>query len=138
MSDLRLPDINRVQIAGRLGHAPELRHSSDGTPVCEFSVAISKRWKQKDGTTKEKTIWMRVEAWRAQAQYLADTLRKGAAVYVEGELTQTEGKDSKPHTRIRANRVQPLEWGEKSETPHARTAPHADTREATGDEDFAF
>lgn len=54
MPDLRIPEINRVCIAGSLGHAPELRHSSDGTPVCEFSVAIAKRWKQKDGTTGQR------------------------------------------------------------------------------------
>ncbi len=74
-------------IAGRLGNDPELRYTGDGTPVVNFSVAVSKRWTDKEGETQERTTWFRVTAWRKLAEVCANYLSKGRMVLVDGEVS---------------------------------------------------
>ena len=58
-----MPALNRVQLIGRLGKDPESKFTPTGKKVVHFSVAISNRWKNKEGQSQEYTEWVNVEAW---------------------------------------------------------------------------
>ena len=77
----------KVIIVGNLGRDPEMRYMSDGTPVTNFSVATTRKWKNPDGSQSEETTWFRVAAWRRQAEIAAQYLSKGSPVMVEGRMT---------------------------------------------------
>ncbi len=77
----------KVIIVGNLGNDPELRYTADGTPVTTLSVATNRRWKNRDGSQGEETVWFRVSVWRGQAEPCANYLSKGRQVMVEGRMT---------------------------------------------------
>ena len=86
----------KVIVAGNLGSDPALRYTPDGTPVTSFSVAVNRRWTDKDGRQQERVVWFRVTAWKRLAETCAQYLAKGRPVLVEGTLTEPkpyEGKD---------------------------------------------
>ena len=58
MSDFRMPDVNHVQIAGRLTRDPELRYLPSGMAVCKMGLAVSRFYKTKDGEKKEETLFI--------------------------------------------------------------------------------
>jgi single-strand DNA-binding protein len=75
-------------LVGHLGGDPEMRYTSTGVPVTNFSLAVSKRRTTADGETQDKTIWFRISTWRRQAEIAAQYLTKGAKVMVIGEIEQ--------------------------------------------------
>jgi len=77
---------HKLTIVGNLGRDPEMRYTSDGTPVTNFSVATNRRWTNRDGSQGEETIWFRVTAWRRMAEVCNEYLEKGRQVLVEGRL----------------------------------------------------
>ena len=82
-----MSSLNKVQIIGRLGKDPELRHFNDGTAVANLSVATSERWKDKTtGEQKEQTEWHRVVLTARLAEIAGQYLKKGALAYFEGKL----------------------------------------------------
>lgn len=85
--------INQVNLLGRIGKDPELKNAG-GVPVCNFSVATSKTWKDEGGEKHEKTQWTDVVCFRKTAEIAAKYLSKGRQVYVTGEL-QTSSWDDK-------------------------------------------
>jgi single-strand DNA-binding protein len=76
----------KVIIVGYLGRDPEMRYTSDGTPVTNFSVATNRKWTNADGSQGEETAWFRVTAWRRLAETCNQYLQKGRQVLVEGQL----------------------------------------------------
>lgn len=79
--------VNKVILIGRLGKDPEIKYFQDGTAVCNFSIATSEEWKDKNtGEKKEKTEWHRIVAFRKLAEICGEYLSKGKQVYVEGRL----------------------------------------------------
>jgi single-strand DNA-binding protein len=76
-----------------------LPYTTDGTPVCNFSVATTERKKDKSGEYQDVTTWFRVNLWRRQAEVANQYLSKGKLVYVEGRLSQTEYQDRDGNTR---------------------------------------
>ena len=55
-------------VVGYLGRDPEMRYTSSGVPVTNFSIATTRKWTSQDGTPGEKTTWFRVTAWRKLAE----------------------------------------------------------------------
>jgi single-strand DNA-binding protein len=102
--------VNKVVIIGHLGRDPEIRHSQQGTPVTNISIATSENWIDKNtGEKQEKTEWHRVVAFGKQAETLGKYLRKGSQVYIEGRLqTRTYDKEGQTHyiTEVVANNFQ--------------------------------
>jgi single-strand DNA-binding protein len=76
--------INRVVLIGRLTRDPELRTTTTGKSVCDFSIAVQKRVKPQDGSPDAD--FFRVNAWNQQAEYVSNYLGKGRLVAVEGRL----------------------------------------------------
>lgn len=86
--------LNRVMIIGNLGQDPELRYTTNQTPVATFSVATTDYRNTPDGQRQEITEWHRVVVWSKQAENCAKYLAKGRTVYIEGRL-QTRTWDDK-------------------------------------------
>src|SRR5512139_1224590 len=107
-----MPALNRVQIIGRMGRDPESKYTPTGKKVAHFSVAISNRWKDREGEMRESTEWVNVEAWERLGETCQQFLRKGSLVYVEGRLKtdkyETEG-DTRYFTKVVAQVVQFLD-----------------------------
>lgn len=78
--------VNRVTVVGNLGGDPEVRFTPGGQAVCNFSVATSESWKDKDGSKKERTEWHRIVVWGKLAELCGEHLKKGRQCYVEGKL----------------------------------------------------
>lgn len=89
-------------ISGNLGGDPELRFTHDGTPVCNFSVAVNKSYAGSDGTKHETVTWFRVITWRKAALTCNEWLKKGRNVLVEGEIGTSAwiGDDGKPRATL--------------------------------------
>lgn len=79
--------LNKIQFIGHLGRDPETRYLPDGMAVCNFPVASSEKWKDKStGEKKERTEWLRCNAFDRLAEICGEYLKKGSLVYVEGKL----------------------------------------------------
>lgn len=95
--------VNKVILVGNLGRDAETKFTPGGTAVTKFSVATSRRWKDKQsGEWKEETDWTNVTLW--QAEKLANYLTKGKQVYVEGRI-HTRTYDDKDGKKVYATDV---------------------------------
>ena len=83
-----MASVNKVIIIGNLGKDPEIRHTQDGRPICNLRVATSESWRDKaSGERKEKTEWHRVVIFSEPlCRVVEQFLKKGAKVYIEGQL----------------------------------------------------
>ena len=91
---------HKIILVGNLGRDPEMRYTSDGTPVTNFSMATSEKWTGQDGQQQERTIWWRVSAWRRLAETCNQYLSKGSQVLVEGRVNpDPETGNPKTYTR---------------------------------------
>jgi single-strand DNA-binding protein len=128
MGDLRVPDLNRVFLAGRLTRDPELRYLPSGMAVCKLGVANSRHYKTKDGERREETVFVDVTVWDRPAEWIGERLRKGRPVLVEGTLRQNEWEDKATGQKrtkldIRADRVTPLDWDDDGRSSGATSRP---------------
>ena len=95
--------VNKVLLIGNLGRDAETKFTPSGVAATRFSVATSRRWKDKESDEwKEDTNWSNVVLWRAEN--LANYLLKGKQVYVEGRL-QTRSYDDKDGKKVYATEV---------------------------------
>lgn len=113
MPDKKLPTLNRVFIVGNLTKDPELRKTTNGTPVANFRIASSRRFRDSLGNQKEEVCYIGVVAWQRLAEACFDHLHKGSAVFVEGELQsrnwETEDGAKRSMIEIHAHKVQFLD-----------------------------
>ena len=84
----------KIQIMGNLGGTPEMKFLPSGDPVVNFSVAVNRRYKDREGNQKEATDWFRVCAFNGVGEACAKHLQKGDGIFVEGRL-QVRQYDSK-------------------------------------------
>ncbi len=89
--------LNKVQLIGRLGSDPEIKQMVNGKNVARLSIATSQSWKDKSsGERKEKTEWHRVVIFNeGLVNIVQQYLKKGANVYIEGQLTTRKWRDEK-------------------------------------------
>lgn len=87
--------VNKVILVGNLGKDPEIRHTQDGKPIANFSLATSESWRDKSsGERKEKTEWHRVVIFNEPLCKIAEQyLKKGSKVYLEGALQTRKWTD---------------------------------------------
>jgi single-strand DNA-binding protein len=88
--------LNKVLLIGRLGNDPEVKQMQNGKSVARLSVATSESWKDKNtGEKKEKTEWHRVVIFNeGLVSVVQKYLKKGAQVYIEGQLNTNKYTDS--------------------------------------------
>lgn len=118
-----MPSLNRVQLIGRLGKDPESRFTPTGKKVTSFSLAVGQRWKGADGTVKEQTEWVNIEAWGRIGEICQQYLQKGRLVFIEGRLKTDRYEDkgeTKYFTKVVATSMQMLEKkAEEEDEPEA-------------------
>ena len=107
-----MASVNKVIVLGNLGKDPDLRHLPNGDAVCNFSLATTESWKDKDGNKQDKTEWHNIVIFRKLAEVAGEYLKKGRPVYIEGRLQtrkwqDKEGKD-RYTTEIVADQMQML------------------------------
>ena len=92
--------LNKVLLIGRLGADPEIKQMVNGKSVARLSLATSQSWKDKNtGEKKEKTEWHRVVVFNeGLVNVVQQYLKKGAQVYIEGQLSTRKWKDEKSGT----------------------------------------
>ena len=107
-----MPALNRVQLIGRLGRDPEGKFTPTGKQVTHFSLAVTNRWKSKDGETKEYTEWINIEAWGRLGEVCNEYLKKGSLVYLDGRLKTDRYEDQgekKYYSKVVALQMQMLD-----------------------------
>ena len=90
---------NKIILVGNLGRDPELRYSTQGTPVCTFSLATNERRKDREGEQRDTTTWFRVTLFNRMAETASQYLTKGKPVYIEGRLRMEEYTDKEGKQR---------------------------------------
>jgi single-strand DNA-binding protein len=95
-------NLNSILLEGNLVKDPEIKTTASGTPVCDFSVA-SNRWFKQGEQLEQEVSFFDVEAWSKLAETCGDTLKKGRGVRVVGRLKQDRWNDQegKPHNRVK-------------------------------------
>ena len=91
--------VNKVILVGNLGKDPELRYTASGTAVCNFSIATTESYKDRDGNRQEKTEWHNIVVWRQLAEICGKYLTKGKQIYIEGKLQTRKWEDRDGNTR---------------------------------------
>jgi single-strand DNA-binding protein len=77
----------QIIIVGNLGKDPEMRYTPSGTPVTSMNIATNRKYTGSDGQVVKETTWFRVSVFGKMAETVAQYLKKGSAVLVEGRLT---------------------------------------------------
>lgn len=141
-----MADLNYCVFIGRLGRDPEVRYLSNGDAACNFSLAVGKKWKDKNtGETKEQTTWVRCSAFGKTAELIGQYAKKGSQMRVNGELSVRKYNDKdgveKESTEIRLQDFQLL--GARPDgaapAPAPARAPAAAPRQAPApDDDIPF
>jgi len=92
---------NTVTLVGNLTRDPELKFLNSGTALCNFGIAVNRRWQQ-DGEWQEEAHFFDVTAWRDLAENIAETIQKGDRVIIEGRLQfrQWEAEDGGNRSKV--------------------------------------
>jgi single-strand DNA-binding protein len=97
--------LNKVTLIGNLGNDPEIRTTSSGSKVANFSLATTRQWNSASGEKQEKTEWHKCIAWNTggKGTGLADIIeryvKKGDKLYVEGRIEYRQYEDKEKQTR---------------------------------------
>lgn len=93
--------VNKVILVGNLGRDPEVRHSNDGNPIVNLSVATSEQWRDRNsGERRERTEWHRVVIFDERLGEVAQKyLHKGSKVYLEGQIQTRKWTDQQGQER---------------------------------------
>ena len=94
-----MASFNKVILAGNLTHDPELRYTPKGTAVVKIGLAVNRTWKSESGETKEEVAFIDVEAWGRQAEVIAQYMRKGRPLLIEGRLKLDTWEDKTTHQK---------------------------------------
>lgn len=110
--------INRVSITGNIGKEPELKATTSGTSVLDFSVAVSDRIKDQNGEYKDRANWIRCRLWGNRATSLQKYLHQGTKVMIEGKLRYDawQTKDGQNRSAITVN-VDEIEFYNRDSAP---------------------
>ena len=120
-----MASFNKVILIGNLTRDVELKYLPKGTPVCNLSMAVNRRWKTEAGEEKEDVYFAECKAFGKQAETLAQYVRKGHPLLVEGRLTREEWDDKKTGdkrstTRIMIETFQFLKGRDEGDAPAPR------------------
>ena len=147
--------VNKVILVGRLGRDPEVRYTSAGQAVANFSLATDETYRDRAGERQKRTEWHKIVVWGKQAEIAQKYLKKGSLLYLEGRIQTREFTDREQNKRtsfeIVCNTFRMLggrgdgagapSGGGGGEEYEAPAAPHAEEAGAgadIGDEDIPF
>src|SRR6059036_2986643 len=127
-----MANFNKVILAGNLTRDPELRYTPKGTAVARIGLAVNRTWKSETGETKEEVTFVDVDAWGRQAEVIAQYLKKGRPLLMEGRLKLDQWEDKNTHQKQSKLKVvlesftfidsKGADTGGSSDVPRARPA----------------
>ena len=135
--------INKVILIGNLGNDPDVRYTSGGAAVANISLATTDSWRDKEtGEQQDRTEWHRIVFFGRLAEIVAEYLKKGSQIYIEGRLQTRKWQDKDGNdrytTEIVANEMQMLGGrggsGDSSQAPPPSQPPSGP--DSKGDSDF--
>ncbi len=93
---------NKVILVGNLTRDPQLSYLPSGTPVCEFGLAVNRRWKGQDGQQKEEVCFVDCRCFQRSAETINQYMTKGRPILVEGHLRldQWESKEGQKRSKL--------------------------------------
>jgi len=94
-----MANFNRVILAGNLTRDPELKYTPKGQAVARIGMAINRSWKNEAGEQKEEVTFVDIEAWGRQAEVIAQYVKKGRPLLVEGRLKLDQWEDKNTHQK---------------------------------------
>lgn len=105
--------INKVILVGNLGNDPDVRYTAGGAAIANVSIATTEGWKDREsGEMQEKTEWHKVVFFGKLAEIVAEYVKKGSQIYIEGRLQTRKWQDKEGNerytTEIVANEMQML------------------------------
>ncbi len=127
--------LNKVMLIGHLGRDPEIRSTSSGRAVANFTVATNRRWTDRDGQRQEETEWHRIVVWGRQAEIAGQYLKRGRLVYIEGRMQTRSWEDRQSGekrwtTEVICDQFQML--GGRGDSPGGPPTPPVDAYEPSG------
>ncbi len=85
--------LNKVFLIGNLTRDPELRVTPKGTAICSFGLAVNRQYRDENGTARDETTFVDIEAWGKQGELVSKYLTKGSPCMVEGRLRLDSWED---------------------------------------------
>jgi single-strand DNA-binding protein len=131
-----MPNLNQVNIMGNLCRDPELRVTPKGTAICQFSLAINRKFKTDAGGEQEEVTYVDCEAWGKAGENIAKYVTKGRPLFVSGRLRldQWEDKNTKEKRSKMKVVVENFQFLGDGQRP-AQQAPAAAPRQSAPDTD---
>jgi single-strand DNA-binding protein len=116
-----MASVNRVILLGNLTRDPELTYLPSQTAVCNFGMAMNRKWKGQDGQEKEEVCFVDVVAFSKSAETISKYVKKGQLFYVEGrlKLDSWEAQDGSKRNKLKviAELFQFIPTGQTRPTP---------------------
>jgi len=132
----------QTTIVGNVGRDPEMRYLQNGTAVCSFSVAVSRRWNDKSSNEqREKTVWYRVSCWRQLAETANNYVKKGMQILIVGELEPARAyldNAGQPAATLELTAANMQFLGARGESHDVEDAGAGDTSSASNVDDIPF
>lgn len=100
-----MPNRNEVVLEGYLGRAPEIKRTTKDVPVCNLSLATTRKWIPRGGQPCEETYWASVTIWAELAEVVVKRFHKGSAIGVRGFLRREQWTDARTGAEREATRV---------------------------------
>lgn len=91
--------LNQCTLMGNLGKDPALKFIPSGQAVCNFSIAMNRKWKDNAGEWKEEVTWANIVVWGKSAEACAEYLKKGSSVLVEARVQSRNWEDAEGKKR---------------------------------------
>lgn len=123
-----MPNYNKVILVGNLTRDPQLAYLPSQTPVCEFGIAVNRRWKGANGQQREETCFIDCRCYGKQAETFKQHMSKGRCVLIEGrlQLDTWEGQDGQRHSKHRIA-VQSFQFLDQSGKARQQAKPAPET-----------
>jgi len=132
--------VNKVILLGAVGQDPEVRYMTNGNAACNFSMATSDKWKDKEGVWQESTEWHRVVSFGKLAEIIGQYVKKGSKLYIEGKIQTRKWTDKNGHdkytTEVVASQMQFLDSKSGSEASGGSGGGNPPPDRSTGADDF--
>jgi single-strand DNA-binding protein len=133
--------MNKVMLIGNVGREPEMTYTPSGSAVTKFSLAVSRRWKDKSsGDQKEETTWFNIVAWERLAETCSNYVHKGSKIFVEGRFVSRDytDKDGNKRTAFDVVITEMELLDSKGSRPADQSGGVAPSTGEVGGEDFPF
>lgn len=126
--------LNRCAFIGNLGADPDIRTMQNGDKVANFRLAVTERWKDKNGDKQERTEWIACVVFGGLTKVVEGYLHKGSKVYVEGKMTTRKWQDAsgadRYTTEINVREMEMLDAPKEREVSHQWMGGSADLEDS--------